>query len=453
TYANRVKILGKQILKAHKYLGNFLPNQNIKPPLEKDMCKCFIRGLKPEIEQRIARNLNVQETVADALRIERELHSMTDLRQGHSNTAGKISDTNKLLETCQICYKEGHSASTCRKITNLGTEILICQICKKRGHSADKCRLRDPRTQRPVNVIQGNNIICQLCSKSGHNAKFCKISNNNQNKPSIICQWCDKPGHSANNCWKKQNEQGNSENKAKIICQICNNFGHVAKDCRSKMRQDATSSGALFCRYCKEQGHLLDNCELRIASNNKRRVNNQGNSDGPSKSGKNAAEVQPETVNLDKHSRVPTIQVKLCKSTPYITFMLDTGSGPNIIKENFISRDTTVNHNNILKLNGINKHPVYTLESLFYVRIENPEIKIGYIPKIKVAHGVYLGDTIVENVSGRAFLNIISTLDEEVEVQVPTLRLKPLNELFDDYEGYREEIADTQAKFVYSETN
>ena len=44
------------------------------------------------------------------------------------------------------------------------------------------------------------------------------------------------------------------------------------------------------------------------------------------------------------------------------------------------------------------------------MRIENPEIKIGYIPKIKVAHEIYLGDTIVENVSEKAFLNVISTL-------------------------------------------
>lgn len=76
TYANQVKILGKQIMEAHKTSGNALSDQNIKSSLEKDMCKCFIRGLKPEIEQRIARNLDVQETVADALRIERELHSM-----------------------------------------------------------------------------------------------------------------------------------------------------------------------------------------------------------------------------------------------------------------------------------------------------------------------------------------------------------------------------------------
>jgi len=41
--------------------------------------------------------------------------------------------------------------------------------------------------------------------------------------------------------------------------------------------------------------------------------------------------------------------------------MLDNGSGPNIIKENFVSKNKTVNYNNILKLNGINKYPVYTL--------------------------------------------------------------------------------------------
>ena len=43
--------MGKQILKAHKEIRKFSPNQDIKLPLEKDMYKCFIRGLKSEIEQ------------------------------------------------------------------------------------------------------------------------------------------------------------------------------------------------------------------------------------------------------------------------------------------------------------------------------------------------------------------------------------------------------------------
>lgn len=71
------------------------------------MSKCFIRGLKPEIEQRIARDLDVQETVADALRIERELRVMTDLRQGQGSDSNKtkILPANRSRETCQISRK------------------------------------------------------------------------------------------------------------------------------------------------------------------------------------------------------------------------------------------------------------------------------------------------------------------------------------------------------------
>ncbi|KAG5339392.1 CSP1 protein, partial [Acromyrmex heyeri] len=319
----------------HKISGNALSDQSIKTSLEKDICKCFIRELKPEIEQRITRNLGVQETVADALQIERELHSMTDLRQNQESTSSKALNTNKL-----ICYKEGHSAANCRKLNNFGTEILICQICKKRGHSADKCRLRDPQARQSVNILQGNNTICQICSRSGHNAKNCRTNNNNsQNKPSITCQWCDKPGHSANNCWKKQNEQHNAVNKVRIVCQICNNLGHNAKNCQSKIGQNTALSDSLFCRYCKGQGHLLDTCELRIASNKDKRTGKLRRlleigcgievrtsftpvdvKKGPV--GKNALEIRPVMVNLDKHSRVPTVQVNFCESIPPVAFIV-----------------------------------------------------------------------------------------------------------------------------------
>ena len=48
-YANRVKILRKQILEAYQNSENILSDQNIKDSLERDMCKCFIRRLKPDI--------------------------------------------------------------------------------------------------------------------------------------------------------------------------------------------------------------------------------------------------------------------------------------------------------------------------------------------------------------------------------------------------------------------
>lgn len=297
TYANRVKILGKQILETCRNPGNDTAGPIIKASLEKDMCKCFIRGLKSEIEQRITRNLDVQETVADALRIERELQEMTDLRQGQRERSDHTpcDSASTLKENCQICHKEGHVATNCKKFTSisqlkpdLGTEILVCQICRKRGHGADKCRFRDPRSSRPINVLQTNIENCQLCSKPGHIAKTCRSSNNvnfSVNKHPVNCQWCDKPGHLASSCWKRQNADSGQNNKSKFVCQVCNNFGHVAKGCRLNLNQQQNITDNIFCRYCKETGHLIESCKLRIASNNHRKNDNQGNFQGPSKSG------------------------------------------------------------------------------------------------------------------------------------------------------------------------
>lgn len=33
-------------------------------------------------------------------------------------------------------------------------------------------------------------------------------------------------------------------------------------------------------------------------------------------------------------------------------------------------------------------------ESLFYVRVKNSKVKVGYISKLKLAYGIYSGDTL-----------------------------------------------------------
>ncbi|KAL0111266.1 hypothetical protein PUN28_012870 [Cardiocondyla obscurior] len=240
-------------------------------------------------------------------------------------------------------------------------------------------------------------------------------------------------------------------------------------------------------------------------------------------------EIRPVTVNLDRHSHVPTIQVKLNNQNRNATFMLDTGSGPNIIKENLISDKLKIDYGNILRLNGINDYPVYTLgrviiplfikqvifhivskdfpisqagilgndffkqtnsridyaeghleisgerisfstpetitvppqgESLFFVRISNPEIEVGYVPRMKVVHGIYLGDTVATNEDGKTYLNIISTLSEPIEVQVPTIQLLPLSEMqVGNIEKNNEEwqtvemSRDSEVKKIYDEEN
>ena len=87
-------------------------------------------------------------------------------------------------------------------------------------------------------------------------------------------------------------------------------------------------------------------------------------------------------------------------------------------------------------------------ESLFYVRVENPEIKIGYIPRrIKIAHGIYLGDIIIENVSGKAYLNVIS-VGQKSRSSSADFASKPLDELTIKMQDNRTEITDIQINFT-----
>lgn len=44
-----------------------------------------------------------------------------------------------------------------------------------------------------------------------------------------------------------------------------------------------------------------------------------------------------------------------------LEFLVDSGSGPNIIKERFLNSNTSVNRNEILNLTGITTHHVTTL--------------------------------------------------------------------------------------------
>jgi len=95
------------------------------------------------------------------------------------------------------------------------------------------------------------------------------------------------------------------------------------------------------------------------------------------------------------------------------------------------------------------------------LRVANPEIKIGYIPTLKITHEIYLGDKYskkcLRNVLEKAYLNVISILDEEIEV--PTLRLKSLDELFDNHESNIEaqdiqrKVAEMQFNLIHPKDN
>jgi len=58
-----------------------------------------------------------------------------------------------------------------------------------------------------------------------------------------------------------------------------------------------------------------------------------------------------------------------------------------------------------------------------YIRIENPEIKEGYIPRLNVIKSVYLEEALVSVRDAKAYLQVINTNDEEEKIFVPSIKI------------------------------
>ncbi|KYN00579.1 hypothetical protein ALC62_08648 [Cyphomyrmex costatus] len=62
-------------------------------------------------------------------------------------------------------------------------------------------------------------------------------------------------------------------------------------------------------------------------------------------------------------------------------------------------------------------------KATFYLRVLNG-LATGYVPPLSVCEGVIIGNAIVTNKGGRAYLHAINTTEEEKEIAVPCVRLQ-----------------------------
>lgn len=190
---------------------------------------------------------------------------------------------------------------------------------------------------------------------------------------------------------------------------------------------------------------------------------------------------------------VPSVKLKGPDFKNELKFLVDSGSGPNIIKRKFVTPETVVDGNEILRLSGITAHHVTTLglalidilgcpvafhlveddfpipqdgilgsdffkqfrakvnyqqnqlewsnicipfeekEEIFiippraisqmHIKIANPEIREGYVPRLNVIEGIYLGNALVTVRDGRAQLQVVNTNEEEERVYIPTIKI------------------------------
>lgn len=61
--------------------------------------------------------------------------------------------------------------------------------------------------------------------------------------------------------------------------------------------------------------------------------------------------------------------------------------------------------------------------STFCVKVANPDVKIGYVPRLRAREGVYIGDAVVTNRNGKAYLGVTNTTDTDHALLVPTVEL------------------------------
>jgi len=193
---------------------------------------------------------------------------------------------------------------------------------------------------------------------------------------------------------------------------------------------------------------------------------------------------------------VPTVKLDSQNFKETQKFLVDSGSGPNIIKKDSLTFNTMVDENEILKLSGITAHHVTTLGqaridilgcpvvfhlvendfpipqngilgsdffkqfqvnvnyqqnclewedinipfepredneetliipgraiSQMHIKIANPELKEGYVPRLNVIEGIYLGNALVTVRDKKEYLQVINTNEKDHEIYVPTIKI------------------------------
>ena len=228
-----------------------------KTSIKNNSIKCFKRGLKPEIEQRLENARDMEHIVQNTIKTERLVDARKALRQEGKgkfenkenrrstyllqfHNSREISENSRTTNThssiiCQYYSKPGHLANRCRqRISEINYVQVNCKLCNKEGHSASQCR---------------NLSRCQLCDKQGHVTKQCHFQSN-------TCQICNKAGHVASRCFQSNSTANRTtaqlEARSQLTGQICSRIEHTAATCRINMDKS--------CAYCKNNGHTIENC-------------------------------------------------------------------------------------------------------------------------------------------------------------------------------------------------
>jgi len=64
-----------------------------------------------------------------------------------------------------------------------------------------------------------------------------------------------------------------------------------------------------------------------------------------------------------------------------------------------------------------------------YSKIKNPEVKTGLVPRLYFSDGLYAGNALVKNRSGKAYIKIVNTRDTDERIIASKVELEKLDKI------------------------
>ena len=103
----------------------------------------------------------------------------------------------------------------------------------------------------------------------------------------------------------------------------------------------------------------------------------------------------------------------------------------NSVNINFTSKCLEI-ENHCCPLKSTNKFTILartvTTVTTFYVNIKNTEKSEGYVPRLHIQDGVYVGDAVVKNYKGKAYLKFANKNEIPITLSVPIVNLEDFEE-------------------------
>lgn len=183
SYANRVRILAKRIKDAYQNEHGTV-TEEFQKSVEINACSCFKHGLRSEIEMRMPAITGFAETIAEAVRIEKENLARMGLRN-------------------QKAYRETGRFEH-NRVNQVVSEILVCQLCKRKGHAADTCwKFLNSSNQPYPNA--------PTSTEGTDKYPIVQQGQDPQTNKGKMCRYCKAPGHLLEECRKRMYNNSRNE--------------------------------------------------------------------------------------------------------------------------------------------------------------------------------------------------------------------------------------------------